>query len=218
MKLSLSLPVTPFHVNQGFGVNYVTYKQFGLNGHNGLDLMAYHGQKVYASHDGTVTIEIDENQGHGVVLLSDVMYDFDSGPAYVKTIYWHLCDPVKEPQYPYPVKNGQKVKRGDHIGYADNTGFSTGNHLHFGLKPVAIDEPAFLLENVAQNNGYLGAIDPTPYLNTTYSVDLPVDPTPTVQPSISKPLPLPQRKDFASAFAYARALFYYFKQKFTGSY
>src|SRR6185312_491101 len=214
MKLSLSLPVTPYHVNQPFGVNYFTYHQFGLDGHNGLDLQAYHGQPVYASHDGTVTIEVDAHQGHGVVLLSDQQYDYNGSQCYFKTIYWHLCDTDKEPNYPYPVKDGQKVKRGDLIGYADNTGFSTGDHLHFGLKPVAIDEPAFLLENIAQNNGYLGAIDPTPYLNTTYSVDLPIDPTVPVQPYT--PLPLPQRQDFASPWAYAHALFYYFRRKFTG--
>ena len=48
--------------------------------------------------------------------------------AHAKTIYWHL---IKE----IPVKVGQKVQAGDVVGYADNTGFSTGDHLHFGLKP-----------------------------------------------------------------------------------
>lgn len=176
MKLILSLPVIPFHLNQGFGVNYVTYKQFGLQGHNGLDLEAYHGQPVYASHDGTVIIEVDDDQGHGVVLVSDQMYDYNGSLAYFKTIYWHLCDPVKEPSYPYPVKTNQKVKRGDLIGYADNTGFSTGNHLHFGLKPMAMGESVLTTMNIEQNNGYMGAIDPTPYLDMNYTVDLPASP------------------------------------------
>jgi murein DD-endopeptidase MepM/ murein hydrolase activator NlpD len=41
-------------------------------------------------------------------------------------IYGHLND--------FTVKNGQHVSPGDLLGHAGNTGFSTGNHLHFGLK------------------------------------------------------------------------------------
>ncbi len=65
------------------------------------------------------------------------------------------------------------IKRGDLIGFADNTGFSTGDHLHFGLKPIktanggpispedATDVGNY--QNLEQLNGYAGAIDPSPY-------------------------------------------------------
>lgn len=161
MKLVLKKPISPYEVVQGFGVNGEYYRQHGINidGHNGLDLRAYHGQPVYAAHDGTCYPEVDDKGGHGVVIISDQKYDYLPGECFFKTIYWHLVDG------PSVVQTGQKVKAGDLIGYADNTGLSTGDHLHFGLKPVLKnDEPVFSWTSVNPNNGYLGAINPVPYL------------------------------------------------------
>ena len=168
-KLILGVPVKPFVITQPFGVNGEYYRANGINikGHNGLDLVAYHGQPVIASHDGIAYIEVDNNQGHGVVLISDRPYDVDGKQTFIKTIYWHLVDPKKDPKYPYPVKSGQRVKRGQIIGYADNTGFSQGNHLHYGLKPVKAGEKPFVWYNEKQNNGYGGGIDPLPYMEVT---------------------------------------------------
>lgn len=163
-KFTLFLPVKPLHVNQPFGVNPDIYKQFGLNGHNGIDLMATHGQPVYAAHDGTCYPEIDTNQGNGVVIRTDTEFNYNGTPVHFKTIYWHL---VKADAI---VKTGQKVKAGDLIGYADSTGFSTGDHLHFGLKPQAWNENDWVWYNVEQTNGFLGAVDPTPYLNGFFAV------------------------------------------------
>lgn len=167
MKLRLYYPCRPFKVNQPFGTNPATYAQFGLKGHNGLDLFTLHGQPVYAAHDGTCYPEVDSNQGHGVVIRSDEQYEFQGFQAHAKTIYWHLvkADAV--------VKTGQKVKAGDLIGYADSTGFSTGDHLHFGLKPQEWNEENWTWFNLAQTNGYLGAIDPAPYWTGIYAEDVP---------------------------------------------
>lgn len=62
-----------------------------------------------------------------------------------KSLYAHLSE-VK-------VKVGDKVKRGKVIGLSGSTGFSTGPHLHFGIK----------LKDADINNGYLGYSDPNPY-------------------------------------------------------
>lgn len=164
-KLTLFFPVKPLFLNQRFGVNPQTYAQFGLSGHNGLDLQASHGQPVYAAHDGTCYPEIDDHQGNGVVIRTDDEYDYKGQPTHFKSIYWHLvkADAV--------VRTGQKVKAGDLIGYADSTGFSTGDHLHFGFKPQAWDENNWTWYNIEQNNGFLGAIDPTPYFNGFFAED-----------------------------------------------
>jgi murein DD-endopeptidase MepM/ murein hydrolase activator NlpD len=178
-KLSIFQPLkTP--VVQGFGVNGEWYQQHGINikGHNGLDYEASHGQPIYATHDGQAFFEWDSNQGEGVVVRSNEMFDFlDGTTSYAKTIYWHMCDGVKEPQFKSPITftnmwgEGQPVKAGDLIGYADNTGLSTGTHLHFSVKPMLIDESNGTFYNVNQNNGYMGCVDPTPYFNQWYAED-----------------------------------------------
>ena len=166
-KFDIFYPVIPFIVTQPFGVNGEYYRANGINiaGHNGLDLRATHGQPVYATHDGTCYPEIDVKQGNGVVIRSDKPYTYNGAEVYFKTIYWHL---VKSDAV---VKTGQKVKAGDLIGYADNTGFSNGDHLHFGLKPQAWNENNWSWYNVEQGSGYLGAIDPMPYFNKFYATD-----------------------------------------------
>lgn len=164
-KFTLFYPVKPTVINQVFGLHPEVYSQFGLKGHNGLDLGAYHGQPVYAAHDGTCYPEIDNNQGNGVVLRTDEAFDYNGQQVHFKSIYWHLikADAV--------VKTGQKVKAGDLIGYADSTGFSTGDHLHFGLKPQAWNENDWTWINTEQDNGFLGAIDPTPFFNGFFAED-----------------------------------------------
>lgn len=170
----LYYPVKPWVVNQPFGNPDPKYSGLGLRGHNGIDFHTYHGEPVYAAHDGTAYYEIDGNQGHGVVLRSKTPYDYNGQQVYFKTIYWHLCDSSKEPQFKSPIEgnDGIFIKAGDLIGYADNTGLSTGDHLHFGLKPQGIGESNNSWFNIEQNNGYMGAIDPNPYFNGLFAQDL----------------------------------------------
>lgn len=174
MKIEISYPVLPFVVTQPFGVNGEYYRKNGIpvKGHNGIDLRAYHGQAVYAVHSGLAYYTDDDgNEGDGVVIISDEKYEFEGKESHFKTIYWHLCDPHKEPQFTSPVfryriatkGKGMPVKKGDIIGYADNTGFSNGDHLHFSLKPVSKGESNGTWWNTKQNNGYGGAIDPMPF-------------------------------------------------------
>lgn len=166
MKLQLYYPVKPLHFNQKFGNVMPVYTSMGLAGHNGIDFGAYHGQPVYAAHAGTCYPEIDSQGGNGVVIRSDKPYDYEGGQVYFKTIYWHLIDAYAA------VKTGQYVQAGDLIGYADNTGTSTGDHVHFGLKPQAYDETDFAWITPGKSNGYLGAIDPEPYFNGKFAVDI----------------------------------------------
>ncbi len=165
MKLELWRPVKPFVLGQGFGVENTLpdmvekYNSIGLKGHNGYDLQAYHGQPVRASHDGKVVLAgSDGSNGYIVVIRTLEKFDYKDGQAFFKTLYGHLVKDI-------PVKVNQLVKVGDVIGYADNTGFSFGDHLHFGLKPEDVGEEEWKWYNLEPNNGFYGAIDPTPYMN-----------------------------------------------------
>jgi hypothetical protein len=178
-NMKLLLPVKPYILGQRFGetANNAYYKANGVvfAGHNGLDLYAKHGQPVFASHDGMAYYQTDKKLGHGVVIYSNDTFDYTSSQgipftARYKTIYWHFAN-----GYPSPIStSGTPVKAGDFIGWADSTGLSMGDHLHYGFKPCNIGEPENTWYNLEQNNGYMGCIDPLPYLSTEYAEDLPV--------------------------------------------
>lgn len=174
--LRLYYPVRPFHVNQAFGANPDYYAKFldafgnPEKGHMGVDLMAAHGQPVYAAHDGMARyVGPDSHGGDGVYIRTTDTYDSNTGTSWYTSIYWHLIamtDPQLHPQVP---ANGNEVavKAGELIGYADNTGApfeSSGDHLHFGLFPCDSNgNPVF------PANGYGGCIDPTPFFTGIYA-------------------------------------------------
>ncbi len=101
-----------------------------------------------------------------MVVITNDKFDYLDDQAYFKTIYWHFCDPIKEPKFASPLSTGgaKPVKKGDLLGYADSTGFSSGDHLHFAVKPVAkVGENLFTWGPLDPNNGYNGCVDPMPY-------------------------------------------------------
>lgn len=84
--------------------------------HEGMDFSAPIGTDIYATADGKVTKITKEKTGYGKRI------EIDHGFGY-KTLYAHMDQ--------FNVKRGQKVKRGDVIGYVGNTGGSTAPHLHY---------------------------------------------------------------------------------------
>jgi murein DD-endopeptidase MepM/ murein hydrolase activator NlpD len=170
--MKLTYPVNEPIITQKFGANpqfYSDPKYGGLTAHNGIDFEIYHGQPVYASHDGLASFQVDGGGGHGVVIIGE-----QDGIKF-KTIYWHLVDGLKEPKLasPFQDKTGfTKVSNGDLIGYADNTGASTGDHLHFGMKYVAQGEDWGTWYNLNQKNGYNGAINPEPFFDESTPVKI----------------------------------------------
>src|SRR5207302_6297625 len=83
--------------------------------HPGIDISTPTGTKVQSPADGIV-ISAGIQGGYGNALSIDHGYG-------VVTRYGHLES--------FAVRPGQKVKRGDVIGYVGNTGRSTGPHLHY---------------------------------------------------------------------------------------
>jgi len=150
-KLLLPMSNQMIFVTQPFGVNFVDfYKKLGLKGHNGVDFRAKRGAQIIAAHNGEVSAAgTDSSGGVYIELITN-----KSGPGF-KTIYYHLKDKN--------VIKGDKVKEGQVIGTANNTGkYTTGDHLHFGLKPLKrLSDGTFV--NLEQGNGYAGSIDPGPY-------------------------------------------------------
>jgi murein DD-endopeptidase MepM/ murein hydrolase activator NlpD len=141
MKLIFQ-PVKPFHVTQKFGENIAckpadgTQKVivcdghnppagwvslYGPKGHQAIDIWTSHGQQVFAAQDGVV-YKIDTDARSGL----DVRIEHEVKGQKFRTIYEHLMS--------YIPKVGDTVKCGQVIGYADNTGWSAGDHLHFVLE------------------------------------------------------------------------------------
>jgi len=86
--------------------------------HWGMDFTAPRGTPVYASGDGVVTRADNTAAGYGKHIR------ISHGFGYV-SLYAHL--------YKYNVKKGQKVKRGDLIGFVGSTGRSQAPHLHYEI-------------------------------------------------------------------------------------
>jgi len=164
MKLILKHPTKKVQINQGFGdktdpTMLPKYIAIGLKGHNGLDYQAPEGTPIMAMHDGTVTYAgLDGSNGNLIVIMTDRMFDYKDGEAFAKTYYGHLQTGS------FKVTAGTKVKCGDVIACAGNTGMSFGAHLHMGLKWVRQGEQPYIWYNLDNADGYNGASDPTPYL------------------------------------------------------
>lgn len=140
------LPLDKIFITQLFGANPDFYRKYGLKGHNGIDFRTKFKdtpqgkREIYAVDDGTVLrVVIAKNGGYGTY----VSIKHDDGSI---TLYGH--------QYVPKVKTGQRVQAGDVIGISDNTGDSTGPHLHLSYKP----------KDFNKNNGYNGYIDPYPFM------------------------------------------------------
>ncbi len=84
--------------------------------HYGMDFSASPGTDIYATGDGVVSKVTTEARGYGKRI------EIDHGFGY-KTLYGHMSK--------FNVKKGQKVKRGDVIGFVGNSGTSTAPHLHY---------------------------------------------------------------------------------------
>jgi murein DD-endopeptidase MepM/ murein hydrolase activator NlpD len=100
--------------------------------HNGLDFTAPQGTPIYATGDGVVTTAgLGTGTGNHVIINHGYGYE---------TVYMHMVR-VK-------AREGQRVKRGEVIGWVGSTGASTGPHCHYEvhINGVAVD-PVYFFYN-----------------------------------------------------------------------
>ena len=106
-----------YHITSGFGRRYHPILKT-LRPHTGIDISAPKGTPVYATADGTISNE-QGGSGYGITVIIRHGYSYS-------TVYAHLSKKI--------VKSGQRVKRGQLIGYVGNTGLSMGTHLHYEVR------------------------------------------------------------------------------------
>jgi len=122
-------PVESRKITSSFGLRQDPFT-FRPSFHNGLDISAPLNSKVYVTADGVV-VSTGNDSLHG----NNILVSHSDG---LRTWYMHLNK--------INVEKGDKVEKGQVIGFVGTTGRSTGSHLHYEVL----------------KNGV--SIDPTPYL------------------------------------------------------
>ena len=108
----------------------------GRRNHQGIDLAAPTGTPIYATADGIVG-RADWFSSYGLYV------EIDHG-AELETRYAHMSR--------LAVAEGERVRKGDIIGYVGSTGRSTGPHLHYEVRiaGVAVNPIPYMVESQAQ--------------------------------------------------------------------
>jgi murein DD-endopeptidase MepM/ murein hydrolase activator NlpD len=132
-----------YSIAQLWGENPSFYSKFNydgvaLRGHNGIDFLTPGGTQLYATDGGEVAQVGFEDGGFGNYIL--IRHPWG------ESIYAHLASTAVIP--------GQAVGRGQYIGGSDNTGGSSGPHLHFAIR----------VNPYQRTDGWGGFTDPLPYL------------------------------------------------------
>ena len=102
-------------IASGFGYRIdPVYKTVKM--HAGLDFAAPQGTPIYATANGTISIAVNKGNGYGNHVIINHGYGY-------QTLYGHMVKVKANP--------GQKVSRGEVIGWVGSTGKSTGPHCHY---------------------------------------------------------------------------------------
>lgn len=161
-RFYLYFPLKPHRVSQKWGIKNDAYQRFGFSRHNGLDIIAHNGQLISSPGEYTVSKIGWQDKGAGlyITLLSEQEFDWEDKKTFVELGFYHLSSTI--------AKVGDKVRTGDPIAYADNTGFSTGPHTHLAPKRVYKLQGGYIN---ADENDANGTFDPEPFFNGLYAQD-----------------------------------------------
>ncbi len=108
--------------------------------HSGVDIGSSYGHPIVAPADGIVTVT-DTMGGYG----KTIMIEHGNG---ISTRYGHLSG--------FAVTAGQRVQRGEIIGYVGESGRSTGPHLHYEVRinDTPVNPYKYLRMTVAHSGGF----------------------------------------------------------------
>lgn len=179
MQKQFTFPIKPpYRITQKFAQTLLDYSRFGMKGHNGLDIAVSRGTAILAPTKGFIGAvanpsdeQVSKGYGRDIRLVSH-----SQGNIYYDHVFGHLLKVL--------VKDGQEVEEGDIIGLVDSTGFSTGDHLHYGIRMLELNGQGakayqtYLGKQYAifdYDNGYFGYIDPAPFFENTPDEVSPVD-------------------------------------------
>jgi murein DD-endopeptidase MepM/ murein hydrolase activator NlpD len=135
-------------ITQIFGVNPANYARFGLKGHNGIDFGMDNGTEIWSATNGVV-LRAGDFTGtgwNGFGIMVEIWDDVQNCAC----IYGHLQSVA--------VKAGDRVHARQPIGRSNNTGNSTGPHLHFGV--CKTDSQGVRLYTNNGFGGWLNASEP----------------------------------------------------------
>ena len=101
--------------------------------HQGMDFAAPNGTPIYATGDGKIKSVKRMRRSYGYHVIIDHGYGYE-------TLYAHMKK--------FNVKKGDKVKRGQVIGFVGSTGKSTAPHLHYEvIKKDHKINPVYFMHN-----------------------------------------------------------------------
>jgi hypothetical protein len=105
----------PGRITSKYGYrNFKGKKEF----HHGVDIRNRRGTPIRATADGKVTLA-RRSGGYGLLVVVDHGNGFQTRYAHLKKI---------------PVKKGDRLEKGDIVGYMGATGKATGTHLHYEVR------------------------------------------------------------------------------------
>lgn len=156
--LQLLYPVkAPRRVTQVFGADfYINGKRAYADlsgmpgGHNGIDFGGPVGTHIYAACRGIARVT-KSSKGYG----NHIKVFTELENTVLESVYGHFSEIF--------VTDGTHVEAGEFLGRMGSTGFSTGPHLHFGIRYRRPDDTV-----IDYDNGTKGYIDPAPYFVETF--------------------------------------------------